>query len=198
LVVLTLTPRGDGTPTAVSATTTPLLSGIAPVALTIPGAESVDPSSTAVAAATLVGERGLAVVTARAVVASARSDSGATGAVILVRLESGRTTAAAVVENHLDLTVVSIVDQAHAGPGDHEMTVARELPELDDVVTLLTDPPVTMEFDDIGRMDVDEGTAVVDAKGDLVGLCSDQRRGDGASEFIPIAGTLDVAIEPED
>ncbi len=60
--------------------------------------------------------------------------------------------------------------------------VASRSPEPDDMVTVLSDPPVEVEFHEVDDLDVADGTAVVDQDGALVGICTwSDGAGDGPS-----------------
>jgi hypothetical protein len=54
------------------------------------------------------------------------------------------------------------------------------------MVTILADPPITILFGDIATVGADEGTPVLDADGDLIGLCT--RSEDGATHVVDVTG----------
>lgn len=169
--VLLMTPTREGSPIAVSATTT--------AAATVSDAGSSGPTIAAVrrpvadvtsaALATPIGDGDYAVVV-RASVERTGEDT------VRVVLPSGRTVSGSIVDQNADTAVVqlSIPEPGHR--------IAERRPHDHDVVTVLASPPVEVAFADVDELDVAEGTAVVDADGDLVGLCS--RRGDGTTVLI--------------
>ncbi|MGA1555408.1 MAG: hypothetical protein ACO4AY_05195 [Ilumatobacteraceae bacterium] len=117
----------------------------------------------------------LAVVTALDLTddASSRDEELAVperGSPVEVAVPSGRTHTALVV-GHVGDTV--IVRLEHDEPGLH----LRSFPPLvDETVTVLASPPLHVTVDDIPTLEVAEGTAVVDASGALVGLCTRRDR----------------------
>jgi hypothetical protein len=51
-------------------------------------------------------------------------------------------------------------------------SVAATSPGPDDLVTVLTDPPLEVPFHEVDDLEVADGTAVVDGEGALVGICT--------------------------
>jgi hypothetical protein len=81
----------------------------------------------------------------------------------------------------LDELVLVILDR-EASPTDGGYAVASRSPAPDDMVTVLSDPPVEVEFHEVDDLDVADGTAVVDGDGALVGICTwSDGAGDGPS-----------------
>ena len=190
LVVLTMTPRGGDSPTAVSATSTPLLS-VAQVALTSPSAfDRGDDESITTPIATPIGRDGLAVVSTQAALEALATSSATVDEEIVVSLSPGRTATAAFV--HLDsddeLALVEITDRAVSITG---MDVATRLPHAREMVTVLTDPPVEVEFELVDELDVADGTAVVDRSGALVGLCVED---DATAEGVAFSALADAPV----
>jgi hypothetical protein len=83
-----------------------------------------------------------------------------------VRLPSGRVVAVEIVDASRDVVIVALTDAEPA----HE--IARDQPADDEIVTVMATPPITVEFADVTALHVDEGTAVLDQHGELVGLCT--------------------------
>lgn len=106
----------------------------------------------------------------------------APGTPIDVAVPSGRRHAARIVGRVGDTVVVEI-------SGDEPtLRVAARSPGPDAVVTVLADPPVTILLDDLDDLDVDEGTAVVDDGGHLIGLCTDR----GGTTLLAGLDTTDI------
>jgi hypothetical protein len=146
VLLLTVTPRRLGSPIAVSATSTP---GQRPAAATL------------ARLATPIGDGRRAIMTLFDDAASAIRR----GAELDVRLPSGPTVTAVVDTSDHGVLVVTI-----RGDSDGH-AVARSLPAPGDIVTVLTDPPITVAFSELAGLDVEDGTPVLDGNGDLVGLC---------------------------
>ena len=176
ILILAVTPRGSVAPVAVSATTTPtvdqvstggtLASGVrnpataAPeTAAPIADSRVVEISLRAPALATPIGDGRRALVTRSA----ATENSGGRLDVVV---PSGREIDGKLVGRHGNNYVVEldVPEQAHA--------IATEMPAEDELVVVLSDPPVEVPLDSLADLDVDEGTAVLDADGQLIGLCS--------------------------
>ncbi len=191
MLVMTVTPKRQESPSAISAVTTPR-----PAAVSIPTpvasfVSSVTPRSIGFAdrsmtvssgaklpLATPIGDGRFAVLT-RAGLAGNR------GPLIDVRFLSGELDAAVIVsESDQSIVVVAL---AHATSG---YEVARDAPGSDELVTVLDSPPVTVAFVDIGSISVVEGTAVLNSDGRLVGLCS---QAGGGAPMALLAVTDDFA-----
>jgi len=196
VLILTITPRRQDAPIAISATTSPVelgagpsgtdegtgaaaaVRGLSPVPLTL----APELQSATAAVATPVGDGRLAIVTRVAMTEASDDDPRFV-------TPSGRIVSGRVVHQVGDAVLVSL-DEPEPGP-----SIAREQPGEDDIVTVLSDPPVTVAFADVAALDeVVEGTAVVDGSGELVGLCS--RDGDGAARVIEVSE--DVAVATSD
>lgn len=182
VVFLVMTPARQAAPVAVSATTNPVAepAGTAESSATIVAArrtESEVPTSTSpvmrAALATPIGSGEYAVVL--------RASLGADGEMPDLVLPSGRVTSGEVMGDAGDSGEAVLVHLADREPG-HE--VAERRPDGDDVVTVMTDPPISVALDDLDEVEAADGTAVVDAAGDLVGLCSD--RG-GSTDLVEVA-----------
>ena len=181
LVLITITPKRVDSPIALSASTTParVASG-APAAI----ASSVSDrsglrSETASVLATPIGDGRFALVTRASV-------SGSSDTVIDVRLPSGRTSAGSIVTASNGAVVVALESSE---PG-HEIATHR--PADRDMVTVMASPPITVAYDDVDTLAVDEGTAVIDDDGHLVGLCS-RRDGSRNVRLIEVSAELDDA-----
>ena len=196
VLILTVTPRRQESPVAVSATTTPAAAVVAVVGVgvdqtgTEPGrradtrapafaprsvvattAPTMAPTSTRPpdqvtrALATPIGDGRIAITTR---VALAHAD----GTSVAVVLPSGRHATGEIVETSAD-TVLVALDQGEPG---HE--IADHRPSAGDMVVVMTSPPIDIAYGEISTLDVDEGTAVLDRDGDLVGVCSEGRDAD--------------------
>ncbi len=182
VLILSVTPGGSESPIAISATTTPVAAGagfgpggiVAIGRLGDAGAPTV-PAKKPPALATPIGDGRSALMTRV-------STTGVDGDAFDVRLTSGPVVTAAVVET-TDYGVV-VVTIARADPDGH--AVAGGLPDDDEIVTILADPPVTVAFGDVDTIGADEGTPVLDADGDLIGLCT--RANDGAVSVVDVTG----------
>lgn len=175
LLMLAVTPRPAESPIAISVTTTPTgqpgAGGTAPAGPTdaAPRAPHISAARGALGAiglrngshplATPVGDGRFAVVTAADVATGI-------GETVQVRLPSGDIADAEVTHRTSDAVLVEL---AVAVPG---VVLASVRPAGNDVVTVMAEPPVTIVLDDLGRLEVDEGTAVLDDEGHLIGVCS--------------------------
>lgn len=88
------------------------------------------------------------------------------GSEIEVAVPSGRTHTALVVGHAGDTVIVRL---EHDEPG---LSVRSAPPSVDETVTVLVSPPMSVDLEDLASLDVAEGTAVVDGSGALVGLCT--------------------------
>jgi len=181
LLMVTITPDRAESPIAISASTTPVADqSTRPVALAAGATERVGfRSDIDGALATPIGDGRFALVT-RAALADVDH------MIIDVRLPSGRTTAGSIVMASDQAVVVAL---AAIEPG-HDVAVVR--PTADQMVTVLTDPPVTVAYGEVDTLEVGEGTAVLDGDGLLVGLCS-RRRGTNHMRLIEVLAELDDA-----
>ena len=186
MLVLAVTPGRNAAPVAISATTTPTEVAVTQVAIvttiiTGPERAPLGLRGRPEALATPIGEGRLALVTAADLAATApTSDIGTS---VEVAVPSGRMHAARVIAHAGDTVVVEL---ERAEPG---VELADELPEGHEIVTVLAVPPVTIVLDDLATLDVEEGTAVLDDTGELVGLCSlDQP--DTGTRLLPIDDEL--------
>lgn len=183
LLMVTVTPRRAESPIAISASTTALPDspGARRAAVPAPTGSEVRAlrSEPAEVLATPIGDGTFALVTR----ASLRN-SGAS--VIQVRLPSGRRSAGSIVTASGDAVVVALATAETGHP------VATSRPEHDDMVTVMAEPPITIAFDEVDSLAVDEGTAVIDDDGHLVGICSRRERADGV-RVIEVSAELDAA-----
>lgn len=182
LLMVTITPRPAESPLAIASTTTPSASlGIrGPAALAPAGTERPDlRSETTGALATPIGDGRFAIITRASLVDARRT-------VVDVRLPSGRLSAGSIVTASEDAVVVAL---ATAEPGH---AVARHRPHARDIVTVMASPPITVAYHDVPTLAVEEGTAVLDGRGHLVGICS--RRADSEQvHLIEVSAELDAA-----
>jgi hypothetical protein len=190
LLVLTLAPqRAEPDPVAVSSTSNP---GTATSAqLVAPASLGREVSGLALhPIATPIGDSGMAVTSSRAIVRQldvTRFDDR----VIDVVLVTGHVTRALVVDPGHDGGIAWV--SLDAGAFDHGLGVARDMPRAHDVVTVLADPPMLVEFGHIKQVEAADGTPVVDDDGDVVGMCI-EHDDSGDADFTPI-GEL-VGDEP--
>jgi hypothetical protein len=163
-LILTFTPGGTGAPVAVSATSTPAAQLTPLVRLATPIGD---------------GQRALMTVGERAAEFGSEVD---------VQLISGPMVTAvidAAGNGGIDGVMVVSITTKVAGHA-----IAAELPDPDEIVTVLANPPVTVAFADVGEVDVVDGTPVLDADGDLVGLCAESG---GRMRLVPVTGAIDSA-----
>lgn len=208
VLILTVSPRRQESPIAVSATTTPAASafGAADGATRESGADggraldavgglrspsalsstvstrpaALTESMPSDALATPIGDGRFALVTGLSL-------AGQGGASVDVRFASGRVMEAEVV-SAVDDNVV-LVALADSEPG-HE--IAPHQPSGHDMVTVMASPPITVAYADVDTLAVHEGTPVLDGDGALVGLCTRTRSG-GRVRLLEINDSLVVA-----
>lgn len=200
LLVLVVTPSRQGVPVAVSATTTvvavPVVSAdraassLSLSAVRRGAAPEATLSAGVFVLATPIGTGRYAVVSRHAVGTTSASNDA-----IEVVLPSGRMTSGHVVSASDDAVVVELDD---IEPG-HD--VAERRPADHEVVTVMATPPITVAYADIDELaDVEEGTAVIDGDGDLVGLCSESDHGTRVIQVdagdVPGEASPDEADEP--
>lgn len=186
LILVTVTPRRADGPIALASTTTatttattaapariasgPPASAARPIALAPgPSVRSAGPVVARAALATPIGDGRFALVT--------RASLEPGGAVVVdVRLPSGRTSSGEIVtaSEHAVVVALATAEQGHA--------VAHDRPADDEIVTIMATPPVEIRYADAHTVPADEGVAVLDASGDLIGLCT--RRTDSDSTHI--------------
>ena len=183
ILVLTVTPHQQESPIAISATTTPVASELPAGASDVP--DTARPAALAArrpattrsitaepALATPIGDGRLALITDDAMV-------GHNADRIDVLLPSGRTGSGRIVEQSGGAWLIEL-GQAESG---HQ--IARRRPKGSEIVTVMASPPVTIALADIASIDIDEGTAVLDEDGNLVGICS-HRHSDGSVRLIEV------------
>lgn len=218
VLVLTVTPGRPESPIAISATTTPAAiraaatttattaasaASAVPVRAANPTVALAPPASTstvsesghatAAGLATALGSGRHAVITERSL------DDIDVDERFHVRLPSGDVSPAEIVQWRDDgLVVVSLGESYPAH------VIAADAPIRDDIVMVMSHPPVTIAFDDVDELAdlhplmVAEGTAVFDRDGDLVGLCS-HPDGDGSVELIELDDAMnDLVSELDD
>lgn len=183
LLVLTLAPQGTEAPVAVSSTSSPGSS----TSVQLVASAGLGRDMTGLALhpiATPIGNDGLAVMSSRSIVgvtqlSTARLDNR----MIDVVLVTGHVTRALVVDpgESGGIAWVSLASEAYG----HGLDLAIEMPRADDVVTVLADPPMLVEFAHIEQVEAADGTPVIDDDGDVVGLCM-QHDESGDVDFTPI------------
>jgi hypothetical protein len=178
LLVLTLAPRRNDAPVAVSSTSNP--DTATPAQLVASAGLGRDVTGLAPhPIATPIGDDGLAVTTSRSIFGLADLDDR----LIDVELVTGHVTRAFVVDpgENGGIAWVSL----DAGTFGHGLDVAIEMPLARDVVTVLAHPPMLVEFARIEQVEAADGTPVIDGDGDVVGLCI-QHDDTGEVDFTPI------------
>ncbi len=182
LLMMTITPKRAESPVAISASTTP-----APITLGVRAPAALPPGAnervglrgeTTSVLATPIGDGRFALITRASLVDTRRT-------VIDVRLPSGRLSAGSIVTASDETVIVAL---ATVEPG---RAIARHRPESAEIVTVMATPPITVAYDDVGTLAVEEGTPVVDDDGHLVGLCS--RSGSDRLGLIEVNPELDDA-----
>jgi hypothetical protein len=130
-------------------------------------------------------QSGVAIVTARSI--GGRS----TGDQIAVRLASGATVDAEIVATFGHAAFVTLGSVPADEPTHH---VAASAPGDDDMVTVLVSPPRSVRLGELAAVGAPEGTAVVDADGHLIGLCTETDDGSiGLAMADPGPGELTTA-----
>lgn len=130
-------------------------------------------------------QSGMAIVTARSI--GGRS----TGDQIAVRLASGATVDAEIIATFGHAAFVTLGSVPADEPTHH---VAASAPGDDDMVTVLLSPPRSVRLGELAAVGAPEGTAVVDADGHLIGLCTEADDGTvGLAMADPGAGELTAA-----
>lgn len=188
-----VTPSRGAQPVAVSASTSPVEaagSGAADPAATIIGARRSSPDNrlpetvaSPAALATPIGAGEYALVLRASLPTAA-------GGMVEVVLPSGRVTSGEVMDDSTSGDAVLVHLHDHE-PG-HE--VAERRPHERDVVMVMSSPPIEVALADLDRVEVVEGTAVVDAEGHLVGLCG-KRRGGGV-RLVEVPSDVTDAAQP--
>jgi len=188
VLILTVSPRRQDSPIAISATTTPAVSasavpeaddpGATPTAIRTPTPGSVNTEMVTLqhALATPIGDGRLAVITDDAL-------GDRDGGHIEVRLRSGRVGSGDLVEKLGDTWLIEL----HQSEAGHD--IASKRPNGSEIVTVMQSPPVTIVLAEIANFDIAEGTAVLDGDGDLVGICT-RRRSDGKVRLMEIKAEL--------
>ena len=182
-LMIVVTPHPSDAPVALIASTTPATSAqsisravsLAPVATDRVGLRT----ETVGVLATPIGDGRFALVTRASLV-------DADSSVIDIRLPSGRESAGSIVTASGDTVIVALMS---IEPGH---TIATDRPADSELVTVMATPPIVVEFDDVDTLAVEEGTAVIDDDGHLVGLCSRLRDSDRV-RLIEISEALDDA-----
>ncbi len=182
LLMVTITPDRADSPIALIASTTPVAvqralrpAALAPAATDRLGFRSEPTGSLA----TPIGDGRFALVTRASLTET-------DGMVIDVRLPSGRTTAGSIVTASDGAVVVALA----ATEKGHRIAARRPL--RTDIVVVMVDPPISVEYSEIDTVDAAEGTAVLDSDGSLVGLCS-RRIGSDHVWLIEVPAELDAA-----
>lgn len=184
LLVLTLAPqRADPDPVAVSSTSNPGPASSAQ--LVAPASLGREVSGLALhPIVTPIGDNGMAVTSSRSLLRITQLDvARLDDRVIDVVLVTGHVTRALVVDPGRDGGIAWV--SLDAGAIDQGLDVARDMPRAHDVVTVLADPPMLVEFGHIEQVEVADGTPVLDDDGDVVGMCI-QHDDTGDADFTPI------------
>jgi hypothetical protein len=194
LLVLTLAPQRNDTPVAVSSTSSPGSSGSGPAVASASLGRDINGLSLH-PIATPIGDTGMAVTSSRSIlriteVETPRLDNRR----IDVVLVTGHVTRALVVDPGTSGGIAWVA--LDSGAFDHGLDVASDMPRADDVVTVLADPPMLVEFAHIGQVDAEDGTPVVDDDGDVVGMCIQHDDG-GNADFTPIDELVGAAANAE-
>jgi hypothetical protein len=134
--------------------------------------------------ATPIGDDGMAVMSSRSIprltqLNTPRLDNR----LIDVVLVTGHVTRALVVDPGETGGIAWV--SLDAGAYVHGLDVAVDMPRAHDVVTVLADPPMLVEFAHIEQVDAADGTPVIDDDGDVVGMCI-QHDDSGDADFTPI------------
>lgn len=171
VLVMIASPDRGAAPIAVSATTTaPALeqtTNTRPAAVRLPVAGTATttvPATVFVIAATPIDDGRFALVTRMAV-------DGAENDVLDVVTPSGRIVDGWVVDEVGDALVVELAEPEP----EHGHAIAASAPADHEIVTVMSDPPRDIALADVGELEVDEGTPVLDGDGEVVGLCSHDR-----------------------
>jgi len=88
------------------------------------------------------------------------------GESIDVRFASGALGSGTVLTRGELATVIELA------AAERGYIITRRRPAPNEVVTVMSDPPVAVALSSISDVDVGEGTAIFDDRGALVGLCS--------------------------
>ncbi len=195
VLFLAVTPTRQAQPVAVSASTSPTAETaddpdgavtIVAVRRTSPDPTDGSQQSAAPAAlATPIGSGRFAIVLRASMGSSNDGDD------VEVRLPSGRLTSGSVVES-ADLGAEAVLVRLDRHEPGHD--VAERRPHERDVVTLMASPPITITLADLHRVDVADGTAVIDAEGHLVGLCTEV--GTGGVRLVEVSASVTDAVDP--
>lgn len=190
LLVLTLIPQRTDDPVAVSSTSNPG-SATSPQLVTSAGLGREIAGLAVHPIVTPIGDNGMAVTSSRSILRITQVD--------VARLDDRRIDVV-LVTGHV--TRALVVDPGHAGglawvsldagDFDHGLDVANEMPRAHDVVTVLADPPMLVEFGHIEQVEAADGTPVVDDDGDVVGMCI-EHDDSGDADFTPIDELVDDA-----
>lgn len=130
--------------------------------------------------------RQMVLAPARSVAAALAADRSGADRIITVQLVDGTTVLAEVVDDGAGggLAMLEFVEPAETATFD----LARRVPGPEGMVTVLTDRPVTVALGRVRDVGAADGTAIVDADGDLVGVCVDPSSADDG--FVTIDGLL--------
>ncbi len=193
VLFLLVTPQRQAQPVAVSASTSPaarsapvdLDSAATIVAVRGSAADAaIESVSVEAALATPIGSGRFAVML-RASLGSGDGDE------VDVVLPSGRVTSGSIVDDTADTGDAVLVQLDDHEPG-HD--VAEHRPHERDVVTLMASPPLKVALADLDDVDVADGTAVIDAEGHLVGLCTG--RSNGGVRLVDVTSSVTAPADP--
>jgi hypothetical protein len=167
LLVITMTPGRSPSPDAVSSTVSETGPARPVNSAGAAAASTAAMTSTALPVVTPIGDEGWGVTTKEAV----DGESGWMHA----RLPSGAEVEIEVIGT--DATTGLVVVTLPVSADTHGYRLAADRPGPSDTVLVHADQPKVVPFVELADLDVEEGTPVLDAAGELVGLCTDSYDG---------------------
>ncbi len=181
LLVLTMTPGRSPSPIAVSSTVSET-----DVARPVISASTAAITPTALPVVTPIGDEGWAVTTREAV-------DGETGW-MHARLPSGAEVEIEVVGTDASTGLVVVTLPVSADTRGYKLAADRPGPS--DTVLVHDDQRKVVSLVELADLDVEEGTPVLDAAGELVGLCTDSYQGTTLMTVDTMPGD-DTTTEPD-
>jgi hypothetical protein len=167
LLAMTMTPDRGAAPAVVASTASPVRAAAAVAVSVVPpsgaaGGAAVRSDVAAMSVVTPVGDEGLGVTTLEAV--------AGLGGALMARLPSGEAIRVVVVatDEASGLALVALPASARG----RAFRMADDPPEPDDTVVVHGVVTTVVAIVELADLDVAEGTPVLDADGELVGLCS--------------------------
>lgn len=182
LLVITMTPDQTPSPTAAGSTV-----GDATAGRPVIAASTAAITATALPVVTPIGDEGWAVTTWEAV-------GGETGW-IEARLPSGAAVEIEVIGS--DPTTGLVVVTLPVSADTHGYQLAADRPGPSDTVYVHGDQPKVVSLLELAELDVEEGTPVLDAAGELVGLCTDSYDGTALMTVDTMPGDDDVTADDD-